>query len=287
MGSAQSSDDPPREWHVILSGERRGPYTRPALYDVLDMHPAGWASPVWRPGMLDWRPAKEVRALLQDAQTSAHGVPAAIFLDEPSEPVLATQPIAAHVRARMMAQTTQDMPAYRAPEARSTWRRSLLAAVFGSAVAICGILLLRIKLTQETKRTAPTSSAAWSARSATVPRAREARAENEAALGDGRAEERVAPSAAPLTEVPASKPPQDRPRRASDVKSVRVRARWAPVRADGDPAAKVLCSLPRGAQVAVFAERPGTHARWFEVRCDADTPGWVHENFLARVHEAR
>jgi hypothetical protein len=31
--------------------------------------------------------------------------------------------------------------------------------------------------------------------------------------------------------------------------------------------------------------RLGSDARWFEVRCDAQTPGWVHENFLARPHK--
>jgi hypothetical protein len=77
----------------------------------------------------------------------------------------------------------------------------------------------------------------------------------------------------------------DRPTSASKVKSVRVRARWAPVRASGDPDARVLCSLPRGAVVAVTAERPGTHLRWFAVRCDGDIKGWVHENFLVRVRE--
>jgi hypothetical protein len=62
-----------------------------------------------------------------------------------------------------------------------------------------------------------------------------------------------------------------------------VRARWAPVRAAADPDAKVLCSVPRGALLSVSGQRPGTHARWFAVQCDAQTGGWVHENFLASV----
>lgn len=64
---------------------------------------------------------------------------------------------------------------------------------------------------------------------------------------------------------------------------VRVRARWAPIRAEADPAARVLCSAQRGAELTALAERPGTHARWFSVRCDVHRLGWVHENFLFRV----
>jgi hypothetical protein len=244
--------------------------------------------------MLDWRPAQEVRALLQDAQTSLHasqGAPAAIFLDEPSEPVLATQPIAAHARARMMAQTTEDMPAYRAPTASSSWRRSLIAAVLGSAVAIGGILALRVKLAMPlAKRAGAASRAPLSPHLMPAPRALAAPGADPATSARAvDTESEIAPERAaahaPPGEASAATSLEARPRRVSKVKSVRVRARWAPVRAEGEPAAKVLCSLPRGALMAVFAERPGTHARWFEVRCAADTPGWVHENFLARVRE--
>jgi hypothetical protein len=226
-------------------------------------------------------------------------VPAAIFLDESTEPALATQAVAARVRARMRAQTTQDMPVYGAPGARSSWRRSLLAAVLGGAVAIGGISLLRTSLTPVTKRAVPASSAASSPQPAAalaVHARGSAREQNSQAPAEGptppalrdareHGELAVASEPRPAPQAPRTELPEERPRRASKVRSVRVRVRWAPVRAEGDPAAKMLCSLPRGAKVAVFAERPGTHARWFEVRCDADTPGWLHENFLARVRE--
>jgi hypothetical protein len=67
------------------------------------------------------------------------------------------------------------------------------------------------------------------------------------------------------------------------VTSVRIRAPWAPIRVGIDGRAAVLCSLPRGTILRVFAQLPGRKARWFAVRCDTQTVGWVHENFLASL----
>lgn len=274
----QPASDPAREWHVLLSGERRGPYTREALFDVLDTHPAGWRSPVWRPGMLDWRPAREVAVLLQSATTATHvqrGV--VLFPDAGSDPVLATPPIASGRVAPTSAPATRDLPAYKAP--RPFWRRSVVAAIAGALVAIAGLLLLRLKLAPAPPAEPPLARMAPALPvPAVLPPPLPAREEN-ASAANAPAEAEPAPEG--LARAPVATPPAaDRPTTPSEVKSVRVRARWAPVRTSGDPDAKVLCSLPRGAVVAVTAERPGTHLRWFAVRCDGDSEGWVHENFV-------
>lgn len=56
-----------REWHVLLLGARHGPLDRVELRALLDTHPERWNASVWRPGMLDWRPAGTIRALTQGA----------------------------------------------------------------------------------------------------------------------------------------------------------------------------------------------------------------------------
>jgi hypothetical protein len=70
---------------------------------------------------------------------------------------------------------------------------------------------------------------------------------------------------------------------ASAFASVRVAAAWAPIRVASAPEAKVVCSLPRGTELEVLAQRPGHRGLWFEVRCDGATRGWVHQNHLHRL----
>jgi hypothetical protein len=277
MSSALPPTDAEREWHVLLSGERRGPYTQKALYDVLETHPAGWRSPVWRPGMRGWRPAREVAALLPNDETSTQAPrAAALFPDAGSDPALAMRPPSRGRGAPASAETTHDLPVYNA--ARPLWRRSVLAAVLGALVAVAALLLMRLQL-------APAPHRAAAALKTAAPLAHESATASPPPL-PVRAPPgvEVAPPEAAAQSDPSPPPvaASERPVSASRVKSVRVRARWAPVRASGDPEARVLCSLPRGAVVAVMAERPGTHARWFAVRCSGDIEGWVHENFLAR-----
>jgi hypothetical protein len=69
----------------------------------------------------------------------------------------------------------------------------------------------------------------------------------------------------------------------SRVKRVQIRAPSAPIRVGADQEASLLCSMPQGTTLQVFAELPGTKARWFAVRCDTGLVGWVHENFLLPV----
>ncbi len=70
MSDPSSAIDPPPEWHAFLGGERRGPLSRDGLRALLDTHPDGWAAPVWRLGMLDWRAASSVSALSAAAPAS-------------------------------------------------------------------------------------------------------------------------------------------------------------------------------------------------------------------------
>jgi hypothetical protein len=292
MSSTQAPDESPREWLVMLSGERRGPYTQRALYDVLDTHPDSWKAPVWRPGMRGWLPAREVSVLLREAETATHaarrGMGAAIFLDTPSEPVLATQPIAYRGRGRQSAPTPREVPTYRPPRARAPLRYAALGAAVGGAVALAALALLWLNLRPPTRtRPRPTASAAAQR---PAPRAMEhPLASRELPPPEPEGERPRPPSAFESVAQPALAAPRPAtsapPQPGSRVKRVRVRARWAPIRAEGDPRAQVLCSLPRGALLAVSDERPGTHARWLAVRCDAHTPGWIHENFLAHVAE--
>jgi hypothetical protein len=65
--------------------------------------------------------------------------------------------------------------------------------------------------------------------------------------------------------------------------SIRIRARVAPVRATPEPDAKVVCSVKRGAVMRSLQQSPGSKGRWFAVYCDKDSPGWVHENFVAAL----
>jgi hypothetical protein len=65
--------------------------------------------------------------------------------------------------------------------------------------------------------------------------------------------------------------------------SIRIQSRVAPVRATPDPDAKVVCSVKRGAVMRSLQQMPGSKGRWFAVHCDKDSPGWVHENFVALV----
>jgi hypothetical protein len=59
-----------REWHVLMLGARRGPFALAELRALLETHPERWNASVWRPGMLDWRAAASIRALIQGAQTA-------------------------------------------------------------------------------------------------------------------------------------------------------------------------------------------------------------------------
>jgi hypothetical protein len=70
MSQPNSPTDQPSEWHVLLRGERLGPFPRHALRALLDTHPDGYQASVWRLGMLDWRAAANVSALTSEAAAS-------------------------------------------------------------------------------------------------------------------------------------------------------------------------------------------------------------------------
>jgi GYF domain 2 len=67
MSHSSSPTDQHSEWHVLLQGERLGPFSPDALRAVLETHPDGWQASVWQLGMLDWRAAESVAALLAAA----------------------------------------------------------------------------------------------------------------------------------------------------------------------------------------------------------------------------
>jgi hypothetical protein len=272
--------------------------------------------------MLDWRPAQRVEALSQHAKvvTSVEVLPAR----EPEQvEVTQDLPIAQAVRAEIFparvevrtqqpprelertvrkvrgpisADTTHDLPVYRpAPSdasPRASQRPLRVVAALGGFVLLLAVLLA-LKL-----RSAPVpeslSVVTPVASQPAVPAVRAPPAEPRAVAQDQReargsvpAQDETAPAAQAVPRPKAVEPV--RPARevrdaGSMVTQVRVRSRWAPIRVAADPTAEVQCSVPRGSALSVYGERPGTHARWFAVRCDKQTVGWIHENFLARVH---
>jgi hypothetical protein len=343
MSLPNSPPDLAREWYVLLHGERLGPYTLAALWDVLATHPEGWAASVWRPGMLDWRPAQRVPALTQRTESAAnvapplpavsatssraeapastsgpradasevrsHADPHASTFRARADPHASTSTSGPQAEARastrpsaqthgvatrtrtapLMAATTHDLPAYSPP---ATPRAKLPYLLLAAGFVALSALLFALLSPRAAPRAATSSSRAESTATSPSAAATEAR--------EAIAPLPAAPSAAANTaSAPAervasttSAPPAPSPRVQTESharqpeagqKHVRVRARWAPVRAAAAPDAEVLCSLPRGTELSTFGERPGTRARWFSVRCDNQTLGWLHENFLTFV----
>jgi hypothetical protein len=340
MSLPKTQSDPNVEWHVLLRGERRGPYTPAGLRDLLETHPDGWSASVWRPGMLDWRPAREVESLQNDARgaqpvsprkaepisgrTDASGLPPvtveltaelpasghelsrsarpsspslrasraeAAFILTPSESEVALRVAQTRTRAApLFAATTHEMPSYSRP------RRSPRTLYY--LFAIGSLLLISVLLLLSKWRAAPMATPSAAAPPALAPHAVVPQLQEPAAApppppvavaiapATHAAEAPAITPAAVLDAAPARVPAaaaSQSERAEASVTRVRVRAHWAPVRAAADPSAKVLCSVPRGKVLEVSGQRPGTHARWFSVHCDAQTSGWVHENFLASV----
>jgi hypothetical protein len=340
MSLAESSTSLLSEWHVLLHGQRRGPYSLAALHEVLESHPEGWSASVWRPGMLDWRPALGVAALAPAGETSLLSARADLrgssscsradprvstraqpepslearmstrepnlvsLLDAPSAAVTAELVTATarapRPRAPAVAETTHDMPVYRPRRKARRWH--YLAAIGGalSALPLAIALALRSATpsgspadtrasTHEPDRDrartsalrAPPSALAMKPSAPVLAPAPAITAPSAAAPGASR--ESLPSSPAPREHLASASAPEQLEQTAHMSRHVRVRSRWAPIRAEADPSARVLCSVPRGTALVTFGERPGTHARWFHVRCDAEVTGWLHENFLASL----
>jgi hypothetical protein len=314
-----------REWHIMLRGLQRGPYTRESLAGLLATHAEGWGAEVWRAGMAGWQPAQEVDALLQaqrPASPPAAPSTAARASREASvsssEAWTATQPLANLHKSRRSSSRAAGETTLRLQAVAPTEHTSLLQVALGASLAFAAAAayLWFNPLTHAASATTPPPPVPRVAarvradlRSRAEPRASTPALPAQAALKPALPAvaapaqvpdlpvQMAAPSApsaqaAPPLLAPAARPSPE-PLIASDRAEptvplrVRVRAAWAPIRATTSADGRVVCSLPRGTELAVSQQAPGNHGRWFEVHCDTNTAGWVHENHLAWLRHRR
>jgi hypothetical protein len=304
------------DWHVLLRGLQRGPYSLPALRQLLLESDEGGAARVWRAGMLDWVPAHDLALLAQEPtsppQRELSAVGEASDPDAPSVPMLrpagpplgpgsvdagfqqASTSMRPTLASRAAGETTLVLPVYRAASARAVWLRWMALASLASIAAMAAYVTLRrsaprrpppLVFVERSPRPAPAPLGPPATSPALLASSPIATPTPSADVGAGP----VPSSPAPLQarEVMAAPPAplavESAPQAKRDVvrtSRLRVRAGWAPVRAATAPDAEVVCSLARGTQLEALAQRPATHGRWFQVACDKHARGWVHENYV-------
>lgn len=141
--------------------------------------------------------------------------------------------------------------------------------VIGGAIALTLVLIVpKLRSAPAAQIVSPPPALPVAPSVAEVQEAAPTKVEPALATGKGRRTKRAA-AAAPVAE--------------SKETDIRIRARVAPVRAAPDADATVVCSVKRGAVMHSSQQAQGAKARWFAVRCDKDSTGWVHENFLTTM----
>ena len=60
-------------WHVVVAGEQQGPFAPRQIGELLAEGKVDWEAYVWREGMDNWQPAKDVEALVKAVMAESEG----------------------------------------------------------------------------------------------------------------------------------------------------------------------------------------------------------------------